>query len=271
MTGPKHLYEMIMDRNRCFDTEVTRNELIGSEEGGQFLLGLKAVGWKTFSPGQFAMIRPGKITLDPVLARPFSIAWANEEEILFFVQKLGRGTRQFAELRPGDAVTGWGPLGSFFARDPSKPTLALAGGIGLAPFMGYARKFGNPDNLELLLGHTQPATNFPLDFFDGLVSKLDTFYQQTREDLNTFIEMLDERISRYADGHVVACGPMPFLKTVGNLATKYGAKAQLSLENKMACGIGACMGCVTTNAKGDHVQVCTRGPVFWATDLDLEA
>ncbi len=260
-----------MDRNRCFDTVVSRIEPIGSAEGGQFLLGIQAVGWPTFSPGQFAMIRPGEITLNPVLARPFSIAWADEKEILFFIQKLGPGTKQFIHLRPGDPITGWGPLGSFFARDSSKPTLALAGGIGLAPFMGYARKFGNPDNLELFLGHTQPAENFPLDFFDGLIGRLDTFHQQTRQDLDTFITMLDERIGRYKDGHIAACGPLPFLKTVGNLAAKHGATAQLSMENTMACGIGACLGCVTTDSKGANVQVCTRGPVFWAHDLDLEA
>jgi dihydroorotate dehydrogenase electron transfer subunit len=267
-----------MDRNRCFDTEVTRVEHVGPRSGGQFLLGLKSVGWRTFSPGQFAMIRPGtlisdEIAMDPILARPFSIAWADDEELLFLVQQVGRGTRQFAQLRPGDPVTGWGPLGSFFARDNTTPTLLLAGGIGLAPFMGYARKFDNPDNLELLLGHTLPVDNFPMDFFDGLAKTVDTFHQKTSRDLNTFIAILDERIAAYGDGRglVAACGPTPFLKTVDRLASKHGAKAQLSLENTMACGVGACLGCVTSMAQGGNAQVCTRGPVFWAHDLDLEA
>jgi dihydroorotate dehydrogenase electron transfer subunit len=64
-------------------------------------------------------------------------------------------------------------------------------------------------------------------------------------------------------------GPTPFMRTVKRFAKAYGARAQLSLENRMACGVGACLGCVTKDGAGRHVQVCTRGPVFWADKVEL--
>ncbi len=78
-------------------------------------------------------------------------------------------------------------------------------------------------------------------------------------------------------GLVVACGPEPFLKYIWTLSNELGVRAQLSLENKMACGVGACLGCVAKTSKkwadaknsGLPVQTCTSGPVFWASDLEF--
>jgi len=71
-------------------------------------------------------------------------------------------------------------------------------------------------------------------------------------------------------GLVLACGPLPFLRTAQRFALELGVRTQLSLENKMACGVGACLGCVSPDASGWPVQVCSEGPVFWADSITLE-
>ena len=81
------------------------------------------------------------------------------------------------------------------------------------------------------------------------------------------------------DGLVLACGPMPLLKAIWNFAKEIQVDTQLSLEQRMACGVGACLGCVATTSEhfsdkdkaGLPVQTCTKGPVFWAHDLNLDA
>ena len=96
-------------------------------------------------------------------------------------------------------------------------------------------------------------------------------------DLDNLIFSLEERIKEYAsqNGLILACGPTPFLRTIQKFASQYHARCQLSLENKMACGVGGCLGCVvrTTEAwpdpakRGAPVQCCTQGPVFWSDQV----
>lgn len=241
-------------------------ELSGGE---QYLLTLDDPGFSSWKPGQFVMIRPVSFGLEMLWARPISIAACDESGLVLMVRRAGRGTERMAGLAPGDEVALWGPLGTSFATEREKPTLLLAGGIGLAPFWGYAARHPRPENLHLLLGHTLPLEGFPLDPFAG-IGRVETFYQRTMAELDAFVALLDERVAGFAGGLVLACGPTPFLRTVRRLADKHGARCQVSLENRMACGIGACLGCVVKDAAGNLVQSCTRGPVFWTHDLSEE-
>jgi dihydroorotate dehydrogenase electron transfer subunit len=184
-----------------------------------------------------------------------------------------------ARLRPKDKVTVWGPLGNGFAVEPDKPTLLLAGGMGIAPFVGYVAKHPKPWNLTMLFGHREPLECYPVDSINEHIP-LDTLRETVPGDLDNFIYTLQERIAEYAaqDGLILACGPQPFLRTVQKFARESGARMQLSLENKMACGVGGCLGCVvrTTGAwpveakRGQPVQCCTQGPVFWADQVVLD-
>ena len=94
---------------------------------------------------------------------------------------------------------------------------------------------------------------------------------ETPDDLHHIIAAMKEQIEEYADngGLVLSCGPTPFMKTVQKFANECGARAQVSLENRMACGVGACLGCVTKDGNDHHVQVCTKGPVFWTDQVEL--
>jgi dihydroorotate dehydrogenase electron transfer subunit len=260
-----------MQFNACQDVKVLTVERFGkAPDGGPAVaeLAFANPGW-TVRPGQFVMVRAADWDGSLLWARPFSVYRADETAIRLLIAVVGRGTARLAAMEPGDVLTAWGPLGTFFAKETEHPTLMLGGGIGIAPFRAYIESHPRPDLLRLVFGHTAPLSAYPWpDLAAGVAAE--DFHEQGREDLARFISLLEARIGELPSGGLVlACGPLPMLKTVKELAAKAGVRCQLSMENRMACGVGACLGCVCKTAEGDLVQVCSRGPVFWAQDLDL--
>ncbi len=235
-----------------------------------FEIKLEYPDWDGWKPGQFVMIRPAGWELDLLWARPFSICSADGDTLTLFVQKVGRGTGRIVALKPGDTVSIWGPLGNSFAMEPEIPTLLLAGGIGIAPFCGYVEQHPHPENLRLFLAHRLSLDCYPFAALSERVEGV-CMRDDQPEDLQKIIAVMKEQIVEYAakDGLILSCGPTPFMKTVQRFAAECGVRAQVSLENRMACGVGACLGCVTKDGSGHHVQVCTRGPVFWADKVEL--
>ena len=273
----------------CRDVSVLsldRRASSDATEADLFTLRLRAPGWTGWRPGQFVMIRPHKSVRPDVLwGRPFSISQADEEELRLVFQVAGRGTSSLLELERGETVTVWGPLGNAFAVSRSGPTLLLAGGIGLAPFVGYIQRHPAPETLRLEFGHRLPVSCYPFDECSCNDVAARNHPETSRDDLLHFISTLEEGIRSTAarGGLVLACGPMPFLRTVQQYAIQYNAKTQLSLETRMACGVGACLGCVVkssvpseentatvTPKEFSYVQTCTKGPVFWADHITLE-
>jgi len=237
-------------------------------EHGFFTMRLENPGIAQAVAGQFLMVRAAAFGVNPVWPRPFSISRLTPDAITLFIQACGRGTDILAGLGAGDTVTIWGPLGQGFAMEPESRTLMLAGGVGLAPFVEYTASHPVPANLALLFGHRAPLDCYPYAAMADRI-RTTTFLERTPADREVFIGLLDEQVAAYADGLIVACGPRPFLVTVARLARKYSARAQVSLENRMACGVGGCLGCVEKNALGGYVQTCTQGPVFWVEELQL--
>ena len=244
-----------------------------------FALRLSPPPWESYAPGQFVMLRPAGWGLELPWARPFSISRAGEHDLVCFIQVVGRGTERLAELKAGDAVRVWGPLGNGFAVEADSPTLLLAGGIGIAPFLGYAQKHPKPQKLFMLFGHRAQLDCYPADSMNERIA-LESIHEKGPEDLEHFIAVMRTRMEEYAgkNGLGLACGPPPFLRSVQKLAAQTGLRTQLSLESRMACGIGACLGCVVTTtsawpvpeAKNWPVQTCSQGPVFWAGHVVLD-
>ncbi len=263
---------------QCNDVKVLSIEPCGpvGQDYGLWRLDLENPGWRQWSPGQFAMLRPVDWGFDPLWGRPLSLSRVTPERLRFHFQDVGRGTKKLAALSPGDMVTVWGPLGTGFAITPGTPTLLLAGGIGIAPFVEYAATHPEPKRLSLVFGHRPPVSCYPFAEI-AQSAKAESFQEQSPADIPRFVELLRARMAEHAPGKaagassglVLACGPTPFLKSVQTLAKELGVKAQLSLENRMACGVGACLGCVAQNAAGHNQQTCTQGPVFWADDIIL--
>lgn len=238
----------------------------------------EAPAWKHWKAGQFVMLRPSSWNNELLWARPFSIARITSRGLVLFFQSVGRGTDKIATLKQGDKVVVWGPLGKGFAIEKNTPTLLIAGGIGIVPFCGYLYQHPQGVNLHMLFGHKNNLDCYPSDTIAQHI-EIDIFHEEKPADLDIFRAEVEKTMISYGKqkGLVLACGPMPLLKYVWDISQKYNIRTQLSLENKMACGVGACLGCVAKTSQswpdkakaGLPVQTCTSGPVFWANDLDL--
>lgn len=241
-----------------------------------FALRLSPPAWPVWNPGQFLMLRPASFGLEIPWGRPFSICHMTSRHLICFFRVQGRGTRLISELRTGDSVLVWGPLGTGFAMDSETPTLLLAGGMGIAPFVGYVSRHTQPWNLSMLFGHREPVNCFPVESISDHI-QVDSLRENEPGDLDNLIFSMQEKIADCADqnGIALACGPLPFLRAARELAAVAGCRLQVSLENRMACGVGACLGCVCKpGPKWPHahalpVQTCLHGPVFWADEIEF--
>jgi len=254
----------------CREVKVREVRFLGAwDEPSDFVeLTLESPGWEGYKPGQFAMLRPKHWGLELTWGRPFSISRSDDDSLTFFFQVVGRGTARLARLNPGDEVIVWGPLGNGFSAPLETPTLLLAGGMGIAPFRGYIERHPSPEFLRLFFAHRPDLSCYP---YSALTEKVraEAMQEKTPDDLPAIIARLDQEVRNTAGGMVLACGPLPFLKTVQQSAKAHGVRAELSLERSMACGVGACLGCVCKNVQDKHVQVCAHGPVFKADDVQL--
>jgi len=212
--------------------------VVGTEQIGLYtLLRLKRGGLEPGIPGQFFMLEaPGR-----VLPRPMSLCLAPDGELAFLIDPIGPGTRSLCTLRAGEEIHVLGPLGNGFDLSVERPLL-IGGGIGIAPLPYLSRALGGP---KALLGfrstrHAQAA---------GLVPNAEVVVEPTY-----VTELLP-----YDPGDVLACGPSPMLEAVARLAPG----AQLAEEAPMACGYGACYGCVVER-NGHYVRLCVDGPVLRA-------
>ncbi|MDX6505532.1 MAG: dihydroorotate dehydrogenase electron transfer subunit [Gaiellaceae bacterium] len=187
-------------------------------------------------PGQFFMLEaPGRL-----LPRPMSVCLAPPGELAFLIDPVGPGTRALCQLSPGDRLGILGPLGNGFRLDVERPLL-VGGGIGVAPFPYLSERLGSP---PAVLGfrsslHAEAA---------ALVSNAEVVLEPTY--------VTDVMPA----GHdVLACGPEPMLEAVRRLTPH----AQLAWEAPMACGYGACYGCVV-EIDGELKRLCVEGPVLAA-------
>jgi NAD(P)H-flavin reductase len=211
--------------------------VVANEPVGPYvLLRLERGGLDPGSPGQFFMLEaPGR-----VLPRPMSLCQAPQGELAFLVDPIGPGTRALCALAADEAIHVLGPLGNGFDLDVRKPLL-VAGGIGIAP-MPY---------LQEALGGAAPAL---------LGFRTDRHAQAARllPKAEVVVEpRLVTELLRDASHDVLACGPAPMLEAVRALAPS----AQLAWEAPMACGYGACYGCVVER-DGHYVRLCVEGPVL---------
>jgi len=208
----------------------------GSEAVGPYsLVRLGRGQLEAGTPGQFFMLEaPGR-----VLPRPFSLCIAPKGELGFLVDPIGPGTIAIARLERGDAIRVTGPLGNGFDLTVPRPLL-VGGGIGIAPFPYLSERLGGP---PALLGfrtahHAEAAALVP----NAEVVLDPTFVTDALPD---------------DPGDVLACGPEPMLDALERLAPA----SQLAREAPMACGYGACYGCVVER-DGRYVRLCLEGPVL---------
>lgn len=190
------------------------------------------------TPGQFFMLEaPGR-----VLPRAFSLSLAPAGELGFLFEPVGPGSRAIAALTPGDAIHVTGPFGNGFDLTVERPLL-VGGGIGVAPFPYLSERLGAP---PALLGFRSAAHAEVAALGQNAVVVLDpTLVTDALPD---------------DPGDVLACGPEPMLDALAQLVPD----AQLAREAPMACGYGACYGCVVA-VNGSYKRLCIEGPVLRAS------
>ena len=212
-------------------------------------------------PGQFAEIRvDGSATT--FLRRPISINYIDRKanEVWFLVQLVGDGTRKLAECRKGDVINVTLPLGNGFSMPGAgKNVLLVGGGVGTAPMLYLGEILRQHCNPTFLLGARSKEDLLQLDFFKakGEVYVTTEDGSLGEKGYVTMHSILRER--RF--DMIYACGPKPMMMAVAKYAHANGIECEVSLENTMACGVGACLCCVE-NTKEGHVCVCKEGPVF---------
>lgn len=211
------------------------------------------------NPGQFAQIRlPGH-----TLRRPISICGIDKAAgtLRFVFQIRGEGTAELAQFQPGSEIEILAPLGNGFPVDPAKRTLLVGGGIGVPPMLGVAAEL--KEKAVAVLGfRNQDAVILEKDFqavgAKTLIATDDGSYGHHG--------LVTDLCKDQEFDCVMACGPAPMLKAVRAMAEERGVPCYVSLEERMACGIGACLGCAVGLLKEDGSQyfghVCKDGPVF---------
>jgi dihydroorotate dehydrogenase electron transfer subunit len=228
---------------------------------GVFHLKLKAPPIAALArPGQFAMLGCGP---DVLLRRPLSFHDANSAtgEVAFLYAVVGRGTRWLSQLKPGDSVDILGPLGNGFTIQPdSKNILIIAGGMGVAPLCFLTRQAqGRGHSVTLLLGAAAAANLCPSELLPSAATCL-----TATEDGSAGVKgLITNCLPQYIDkaDQVFACGPLPMYHTLAKEPSLRGKPVQVSLEVRMACGLGVCYGC-SIKTKDGMKKVCRDGPVF---------
>ena len=248
--------------------EVTANEAVGAY---RLISALDANGPRDPRPGQFYMLSAderwgGGSDERPYLPRAFSYARALEDGTLqFLVEAIGPGTGVLAGLEAGEGLGLVGPLGIGFghAVDRTGRPLLVGGGIGAAPLLCLQDELGG--EAAVLLGFRSAAFAEAARLFAGEPAVSTDDGSSGRRGFVT--ELLRERLHHDSDVTVYACGPPPMLEAVRALCAEREVDAELALEAGMACGFGACYGCVVPTRTG-YVRLCVDGPVLAAAALD---
>ncbi len=222
--------------------------------------------------GQFVEVLCGGVSL-PYLRRPISIHSLDKQcgvlGLLFRV--VGSGTEYMASLRAGDNVDLLGPLGNGWPDVSAKNVLMLAGGIGIAPMPEAAKTYKAAGaDVRFLYGARSEDELVALDALEdsGIQPVLAT--DDGSRGYEGFVtDLLPQQIEALGDAVVMACGPTPMLRVAQRICRDMGAVLYVSLEQKMACGVGACLGCVveTVHRSPRYVKVCADGPVFRADEV----
>jgi dihydroorotate dehydrogenase electron transfer subunit len=220
-------------------------------------------------PGQFVNIRVSN-GLKPLLRKPLSIHNVEGDTFEILFESVGEGTKLLAQSKVGEELDILGPLGNGFSINGTKTAVLIGGGMGVAPLLYLANSLkGKVQKLQVFIGarekerlvcesELKPAAS---DLFvctdDGSYGEKGLVTDLFRHQLTTYNLQLTT---------IYACGPRPMLKALSELAGHHKISCQLSLEEYMACAIGACRGCVVKTRKG-YKTVCNDGPVFEAREI----
>ncbi|MDT4941317.1 MAG: dihydroorotate dehydrogenase electron transfer subunit [Pseudonocardiales bacterium] len=232
-----------------------------------------------FRPGHFVAVAVGGENTSMILRRAFAVCGATVSErfagtIQFVVAAHGPGTQWLIERRAGEALDIVGPLGNPFPvpSGPS-PAVLVGGGYGSAPLLPLAQALlANGSPVEFVLGAATAGRLYGELAAKRMVGRVVvTTDDGSAGERGLVTDALPAAIERIGAEIVYACGPMPMLRAVGEIARERAIRAQVAVEESMACGIGVCMTCVLPvrgdDGKSRFVRSCVDGPVFDALNV----
>lgn len=220
------------------------------------------------APGQFVHIRANGFTL----RRPISICGIDPEKgtlrIVFEIR--GEGTDAISRLNTGDCIDMLAPLGHGFTIDPNfNKVVLIGGGIGTPPMLPLARIFG--EKAVVISGFRNASAAILQDDFARTGAQTILCTDDGSAGIHGFVtQPLGDLLKSEKIDAVYACGPTPMLKNIAAMCLESGIFCEISLEERMACGIGACLGCACKTKRNDEeyfAHVCKDGPVFKAEEV----
>jgi len=220
-------------------------------------------------PGQFIQVLVAE-SYDPLLRRPFSVYRVDDGLVEILYEVVGKGTGMLAEKQKGDRLKVMGPLGNTFSTNvKERQTVAVGGGVGIAPFLFLAQK-AKVD--YFLMGARTKEGLLPRPEWGDLWERArfstdDGSYGQK----GVITDCLKELINEVDDPrklYLYVCGPRVMMKAVSDVAKQYGIDGEASVDERMACGVGACLGCIV-ETEGGTKTACKDGPVFSFEGLKL--
>ncbi len=219
-------------------------------------------------PGQFLHVRVNQ-GQDPYLRRPFSYFRVSPGRVEILYEVLGCGTSILSGKKKGDALKVMGPLGNTFTENlGKKKRILVAGGAGVPPLVFLAEKYRAE---YLLIGTKSKAEILPKSEMKKVRAKILCSTEDGSYGTKGRVTLLLEKILK--DQHpgeffIQTCGPKPMMEAVISIAAKYGVEGEASWDESMACGVGACLGCMV-KTKAGLKRACADGPVFNFEDLEL--
>jgi len=271
---------------KLINAKILANERVGEDFRRMRLAAPYLAG--SAKPGQFVEMRCTKGT-DPLLRRPLGCHRITRGGIDVLYEIVGRGTELLAQKKAGESLDLIGPLGNGFAPETAGAAILVAGGIGVAPLVALAEGLaqsakrmahsGKRNNIHVIIGAKTKNHILCEDEFKKLGCSVKVSTEDgSKGHKGLATELLPDllrdtiptrhapRAMRYAT--IYACGPAGMLKAVAGIARSHKVPCQVSLEERMACGVGVCLGCpVKMKASGEYKMVCKDGPVFNSEEI----
>lgn len=218
--------------------------------------------------GQFGDIAVGGTHL---LRRPIAICKADGNRITFCYQIKGEGTKTLKTMKVGEKTNVLMPLGNGFYVEPEEKKVALVGGgVGVFPLISVLRAYKAEKEISAYIGYRNKDAVCGVEEFakaDNFVAVTDDgSYGEKQNAVQAFEKALQ---NGYRPDVVLACGPTPMLRALKTVTEREGLPCYVSLEERMGCGIGACLVCVCDKTNGKKARVCKDGPVFNASEVQL--
>lgn len=242
---------------------------------GIFSMWIRTEAAASAKPGQF--ISMYTVDASKLLPRPISICEIDKEggclRVVYRVTGENTGTEQFSKLIAGDQIPVIGPLGNGFPVEKAegKSVFLMGGGIGVPPILELAKQM-TCANKQIVVGYRDAQTFLKEEFEQN-----GSLYISTEDgSIGTRGNVMDAiRENALSADMIYACGPTPMLRAIKDYAEKNNIECYISLEERMACGIGACLACVCKSKEKDahsnvnNKRICKDGPVFLASEVEL--